>query len=158
MKRKGWGIVLFFALLLSVSAGNRVYEAAYHGERSAHIEQTPQTSAWNGTYYNEEHRVTLRLHLDEATLEAPGYAFLGKVRGYMHGGIYNTWLLTDFSERRGVLTLRMSNDSGSDVQQIELEQLSDSLFSYRAVGGNEVRRAVGRKLVKIPSTFTLTRR
>lgn len=129
-------LFLFFALSVPVWAQNR----------------------WNGIYYNRENQVTLRLHLDEAALDVPGYAFLGKVRGYMNGGIYNIWLLTDFSERKGVLTLRMSNDSGSDTQQIQLEQLSDSLFSYRATGGNEVRKAVGRKLVKIPAAFMLTRR
>ena len=114
-------------------------------------------SRWDGTYRNAEHRVVLRLQLGQPALEVPGYAFLGKVEGYMNGAIYNTWLLTGYSESEGVLTLRMSNDSGSDTQKIQLRSLSDSLYRYKAGGGNEVRKAVGRKLVRIPSEFTLVR-
>lgn len=113
---------------------------------------------WNGTYYNTENRIKICLNLDDVSLEVPGYSFLGKVNGYMNGNIYNTWLLTDFSEKNGVLMLRMSNDSGSDMQKIQLEQLSDTLFRYKVLGDNEVRKAVGRRLVKIPSVFTLVRR
>lgn len=136
MKRLWSVIVLLLAGLAAVSAQNR----------------------WNGIYRNAEHRVVLRLQLDDAGLEVPGYAFLGKVNGYMNGAIYNTWLLTGHSERNGVLMLRMSNDSGSDTQKIQLRQLSDSLYQYKAIGGNEVRKAVGRKLVRIPAELTFVRR
>ena len=50
--------------------------------------------------------------------------------------------------------VRFSNDIGSESQDIELVQVSDSILTYRARGGNAIRKAVGRKLVKVTDQMT----
>lgn len=113
---------------------------------------------FKGRFRNTEQRIALTLDLYETTLEAPGLGFLGLLSGYMDGrGIYGVWMITQHDITGNTATLRLSNDMGSDAQTIELKQLSDSTVSYRAVGGNNIRRAEGRKLVKIVPEMILVK-
>lgn len=78
---------------------------------SAAIAQ-PEQKPFKGTYVNDEHQFSLTLNLYENDLEAPGFSFLGKMGGYLHGrGIYGTWFLTEHHIKGKKATLRMSNDS-----------------------------------------------
>lgn len=120
----------------------------------AQVSQQP----FKGTFVNKNNKMTLVLDLYEVGLEAPGLEFLGKVGAYLSGkGVYGTWLLTSHRINGKKAILRMSNDTGSDAQTIELTQLNDSTFNYRTVGGNEIKKAQGRKLVKTPSQMLFTR-
>lgn len=83
---------------------------------------------------------------------------MGKMHGYMKDGIYGTWMITKCSIKDNKATIRFSNDIGSDSQDIEFTQKSDSLYTYHAVGGNCIRRAVGRKLVKITGDMVFQRK
>lgn len=107
-----------------------------------------------GHFFCQETGVHIYLNLYEATLEAPGFSFLGKMNGYMNGNIYGTWMLISHTIDRTKATLRFSNDIGSDSQTVEFTQTADSTFSYHAVGGNAIRRAVGNKLVKTTGDMT----
>ncbi len=138
-----------FALLLACVIGFSTPAAA----------QSEKPLPFKGIYENAENRVIIRLNLYEPTLTAPNLDFLGKMNGYMHGsGIYGIWLLTDFDIKGKTATLRFSNDSGADSQTIEFTQLNDSTFRYKAVGGNDVKKASGRKLVKIVSEMEFRKR
>lgn len=114
---------------------------------------------FKGVFSNREHGVSLHIDLYEPTLEAPGLSFLGPLHGYMEGkGIYGTWMITRHSVKGKTATVRMSNDTGADAQSIVLKQLSDSTMSFRTVEGNNIRKAIGRKLVKIVPEMVLTKR
>ena len=102
-----------------------------------------------GHFFCKETGTHLYLNLYETNLTAPGFGFLGKMNGYMNGDIYGTWMLISHKEKNGKATLRFSNDIGSDSQNIEFTQQSDSIFNYQAVGGNAIKRAKGRSLVKV---------
>lgn len=119
--------------------------------------QTPNDTATNrpfaGHFYCAETDTHIYLNLYEESLTAPGFSFLGKMHGYMNGGIYGTWMLISHKTNGKKATLRFSNDIGSDSQNIEFTQTSDSTFTYHAVGGNAIRRAVGRKLVKVTDSM-----
>lgn len=116
-----------------------------------------QHKPFQGIFKNNEIGVTLQLDLYEARLEAPGMGFLGKLHGYMNGRIYGMWLLTSHTIEGNAATLRFSNDQGADAQTIRITHINDSIYQYEAVGGNEVKRVQGRKLVKIPGTMQLIR-
>lgn len=116
-----------------------------------------QPRPFEGRYYCAETGLTVYLNLYEETLDVPGYAFLGKMNGYMRGGIYGTWMLTRYNIEGNKAQLRFSNDIGSDTQDIEFVQVSDSVYAYRAVGGNAIRRAEGRKLVKVTGNMKFIR-
>lgn len=110
---------------------------------------------FKGIFENFENRAVIHLDLYNATLTAPGLDFLGKLNGYMNGrGIYGIWLLTDYKIEGKVATLRFSNDTGADSQTILFTQENDSIFQYKAINGNSIKRASGKKLVKIASEMT----
>ena len=139
--------------------GLALLSASVFGYSSAVSAQTEKPKPFKGIYENAENRVIIRLDLYESTLTAPNLDFLGKLNGYMHGrGIYGIWLLTDFDIKDNTAILRFSNDTGADSQTIEFTQLNDSTFRYKAVNGNNIKKASGRKLVKIASEMIFRRR
>lgn len=88
----------------------------------------------------------------------PNFAFLGKMHGYMDGDIYGTWMLVKHKVEGNKALLRFSNDIGSDSQDIEFVQISDSVYTYHTTGGNAIRRAEGRRLVKITGDMKFRRK
>ncbi len=140
MKNK---LLLFFCALMLAG-----------GQLSAQTADRP----FKGRFYNEENRIYLTLDLYEATLDAPGLSFLGKMNGFMNGNIYGIWLLTSHKIEGKTATLRFSNDQGSDAQTVRLTAQSDSVLIYKALDGNSIRRVEKRKLVKIPSEMTFRRK
>ena len=113
---------------------------------------------FEGHFYCKETGVNMYLNLYEETLLAPGFSFLGKMHGYMKDGIYGTWMITKFNIKDQKATIRFSNDIGSDSQDIEFTQKSDSLYTYHAVGVNSIRPAVGRKLLKVTGDMVFVRK
>lgn len=113
---------------------------------------------FKGRFFCKETGINLYLDLYEESLSVPGFGFLGKMNGYMNGNIYGTWMLVSFKIDGPTALLRFSNDIGSDSQDIEFTQVSDSLFTYHAKGGNAIRRAVGRTLVKVTGDMQFVKR
>ena len=112
---------------------------------------------FEGHYYCSETGVHLYLNLYEAILTVPGSEFLGPMHGYMQGGIYGTWMITARKVEGAVARLRFANDIGSDTQSVDFRQVSDSVFTYQAVGGNAIRKAVGTKLVRVTGSMKFRR-
>ncbi len=103
-----------------------------------------------------EENVHLYLDLYEESINVPGMDMFGPMNGYLGGNIYGVWSVTSFKiQDDKVATLRLSNDLGSETQKATLTWQSDSLYVLRFDGQNVVKRAVGKKLVKIPSEFKM---
>lgn len=117
---------------------------------------------FKGTFYCAETRVRIILDLYAQSIKIPGYDFFGQTNGYMRGDtntdLYGIWMLTDFKIKGKTAILRFSNDMGSDSQTIEFTAQSDGTFRYKTSGGNEIRKAVKRKLVKISDTMVFKRK
>lgn len=114
---------------------------------------------FRGTFVCKEANLTLNLDAYEESVSVPNMDFLGKLNGYMSGrGVYGVWLITSCSVDKGKVTIRLSNDTGSDAQAVIFTMLNDSTFRYSAVGNNVVKKAVGRKLVKIDSQMIFKRK
>lgn len=121
--------------------------------------QAQRVQPFKGVYENKTHQVVLHLDLDEESLDIPGMEFLGKTHGYLDGpGIYGVWIMVSHKASGEKARLRFTNDRGSDSQNIDVTLVNDSTLRYQARGTNEVRRAQGRKLVKIPAEMELVRR
>ena len=118
----------------------------------------PISDTLTGTFYNDE--IGLRLHVDlgKERLIAPGMDFLGPVYAYMDGRIYGKWMLVKKEVKKGKAILRFTNEIGSDSQDIELTQTADGDYFYRTLGGNNVKKVVGRRLVKIDDSMPMKRR
>lgn len=138
--------MLLFLLLLSATS------------MAIHTYAQTENGLWKGHFYNKENGIDLRLDLYEKTLQAPGLSFLGEMNGYMSGRIYGIWMLVSYQIKGNVATLRFSNDQGADSQTITFTATSDSTYIYNATGGNNIKRVVGKKLVKIPETLHFSRK
>jgi len=113
---------------------------------------------FKGTYVCDEAKVLLNLDAYAESIEVPNMRFLGKLNGYLSGrGVYGVWLVTSCTVKDNVAEIRLSNDTGADAQTIHFIAESDSLYTYKAIGGNDIRKAVGRKLVRIPSELHFRR-
>ena len=100
----------------------------------------------------------IRLHIDlyEESIKVPGMEMFGPMNGYLGGNIYGVWTVTSFKiQDDRVATLRLSNDLGSETQKVTLTQQSDSIYVLHFDGTNVVKRAIGRKLVKIPAELKM---
>ncbi len=113
---------------------------------------------FKGVFFNNENRVRIVLDLYEETVSVPDYDFFGKMNGYLGGNVYGVWFLTSHKVEGNKATLRFSDDRGADSQTVVLTALPDSTFSYEALEGNNIRKVVNRKLVKIPSTMVFRKR
>lgn len=120
--------------------------------------QVPITDTLTGTFYNEEIGLNLHLDLGKERLIVPGMAFLGPVYAYMDGRIYGVWMLIKKEVKNGKAILRFTNDIGSDSQDIELTKTADGNYFYRTIGGNNVKKVVGRRLVKIADSMPMKRK
>lgn len=82
----------------------------------------------------------------------------GPMNGYLGGyGIYGVWSVTSFEIKDDKTAfLRMSNDLGSETQQIRLTQQTDSTYLMELQGGVVVKKAVNRKLIKIVPKMELS--
>lgn len=120
------------------------------------------TQAWPNTPWklkltNSEERVNLYLDLYSESIEVPGMELFGPMNGYLGGqGVYGVWMVTSFDivsskEAR----IRLSNDLGSETQAIRLTQQTDSTYLFEQTDGSVIKRAVNRKLVKIPQKIIL---
>lgn len=123
--------------------------------------QAQEKSLFNGRYVCDETGLQIYLDLDEESIDVPGMSFLGKTNGYLDGKtnnhVYGVWMLMKFSVEGNKAKLRFTNDIGSDSQDITITRIDDTHYEYATTGGNNIRKVVGRKLVKIPATMTLRR-
>ena len=134
---------------------------------SALFAQSASTKAVNdsifkGNFYSLHHHVQLVINLYHESISVPGYEFLGKMNGYLKGDasqyLYGTWMLIDYKIQGNQAELRFTNDIGSDSQTILFTHKADNIYIYSTKNGNNVSKAVGRKLVKIADEMVFTRK
>ena len=113
---------------------------------------------WKLRLTSPEEKVNLTLDLYEESIEVPGLEAFGPMNGYMDGNIYGVWYVVGFDikdDRHANLTI--ANDLGSEDQKLTLTQTSDSTFLLKFQGYNAMKRAQGKKLVKIPSELKMVK-
>ena len=111
---------------------------------------------WKLQLTSPEEKINLRLDLYEESIEVPGFESFRPMNGYMDGNIYGVWYVVGFDikdDKHAAITI--ANELGSEDQKLTLTQDSDSTYQLKFVGYNAVKRAQGKKLVKIPSEFKM---
>ena len=114
---------------------------------------------WKLQLTSPEEKVNLKLDLYEESIEVPGFESFGPMNGYMDGNIYGVWYVVGFdikSDKQAVITI--ANELGSEDQKLTLTQNSDSTYQLKFLGYNAVKRAQGKKLVKIPSELKMEKK
>lgn len=112
---------------------------------------------WVFKAFSPTEQVWLNINLYEESIEVPGMEMFGPMNGYVNGqGIYGTWMVTSVkktTEKEALINL--SNDLGSETQAVRLSLPNDSTCVFEQQEGHVIKKAVGRKLVKIPQKIEL---
>lgn len=110
---------------------------------------------WKLSLTDPKEKITLDIDLYEESIEVPDMEMFGPMNGYLGGNIYGVWTVTSFQIKKDKAILRLSNDMGSETQEAELTQTSDSTYTLKLLGSTVVKRAEGRKLHKITPTLKM---
>lgn len=110
---------------------------------------------WKLSLTDPKEKITLDIDLYEESIDVPGMEMFGPMNGYLGGNIYGVWTVTSFQIKKDKAILRLSNDLGSETQEAELTQTSDSTYTLKLLGSTVVKRAEGRKLYKITPTLKM---
>lgn len=110
---------------------------------------------WKLSLTDPKEKITLDIDLYEESIDVPGMEMFGPMNGYLGGNIYGVWTVTSFQIKKDKAILRLSNDMGSETQEAELSQTSDSTYTLKLLGSTVVKRAEGRKLHKITPTLKM---
>lgn len=103
-----------------------------------------------------QEKINLNIDLYEESVMVPTMEDFGPMNGYMNGNVYGVWMVTSFDiKSNSTATINLSNDLGSETQEAQLTQLTDSTWSLKFTGRNVVKRVSGKKLVKIPSELIM---
>ena len=114
---------------------------------------------WKFQLHCPEEKIDLHLDLYEESIEVPGLEAFGPMNGYLDGNIYGVWYVVGFDIKDDKnATITIANDLGSEDQKLTLTQNSDSTYQLKFLGYNTVKRAQGKKLVKIPSELKMIRK
>ncbi len=106
-----------------------------------------------------EEKIDLVMNLYKEDIEVPGMEMFGPMNGYLGGNIYGVWSITSFKiDSDKNVSLRVSNDLGSETQAIQITQQNDSVWRMEFTGHNVIKRVNGKKLVKIPSVFLMKKK
>ena len=114
---------------------------------------------WKLQLHCPEEKIDLRLDLYEESIEVPGLDVFGLMNGYLDGNIYGIWYVVGFDIKDDKhATVTIANDLGSEDQKLTLTQISDSTYQLKFLGYNAVKRAQGKKLVKIPGELIMRKK
>lgn len=105
---------------------------------------------WKFSMKTEKSKINLNIDLYDESIEVPGMDMFGPMNGYISGNIYGIWAVTSheiINEKQA--KLRLSNDLGSETQEVLLTLQGDSICKMELKGGVVVKRVEGKKLVKI---------
>ena len=114
---------------------------------------------FKGTFSSKELGLKMVIDLYAESVEVPGMEMFGPLNGYINGtGLYRTWYVSTIKQAdKDKAIVHFSNDLGSETQTVELTMQGDSLLHFRAVGSCVMKKAVGKKLVKIQTEFDMQR-
>ncbi len=113
-------------------------------------------SPLNGTYFNRDLYIRMKLHLDASDIPVPGLE-LDSCYGYINGNINSMWVILKVKKNDGKKAIvRAMCEKGDNAQDIELT-LEDNKIIVKQVGDAFIKGIKDRKYVKLPKPFILTR-
>lgn len=112
---------------------------------------------WIFKAFSPEEQVWLNVNLYKECIDVPGMEMFGPMNGYINGqGVYGVWMITSVKKTtKKEAIIHLSNDLGSETQVVRLMLPNDTTCIFEQLDGNVIKKAVGRKLVKIPKKFEL---
>lgn len=113
-------------------------------------------SPLNGTYYNRELNIRLKLNLDASNIPVPGLE-VDSCYGYLTGNINSMWVVLKVKKNEGnKAVVRAMCEKGDNAQDLELI-LDDDKLTVKQIDDTFIKGIKDRKYVKLPKPFTLTK-
>lgn len=113
-------------------------------------------SPLNGTYYNRELNIRLKLNLDASNIPVPGLE-VDSCYGYLTGNINSMWVVLKIKKNEGnKAVVRAMCEKGDNAQDLELI-LDDDKLTVKQIDDTFIKGIKDRKYVKLPKPFTLTK-
>lgn len=113
--------------------------------------------AFKRTLVDKDNCINLYIDLYEESIDVPGMEMFGPMNGYMNGNIYGIWMITSAKmQDEKTAIIRLSNDLGSETQEVKLTAKNDSTYIFEQQGGVAIKKVVNKKLVKIPQKLTFS--
>ena len=115
---------------------------------------------FQGSFYSKENKIRFTMDLYAEDITVTGWEDFGPMHGYLRGeGLYGTWMVTTVTRVDSTeAVVRVSNDQGSDTQELRLLLApNDTTLTVRLTDGVSMKRAVGKKLQKLPGTLVFDR-
>lgn len=127
------------------------------GEPLEHV--TTDDGPFRGVFVEKEMELKMEIDLYKECVEVPEMEMFGPLNGYINGkGLYRVWYISKLVEcGPAKAVVHFSNDLGSETQTVELTMQGDSLLHCRIVDYTVMKKAVGKKLVKLPSSWVMKR-
>lgn len=111
-------------------------------------------SPLNGTYFNKDLFIRMKLHLDAANIPVPGLE-LDSCYGYINGNINSMWVILKVKKVEGnKAVVRAMCEKGDNAQDIELVLEEDKII-MRQVDDAFIKGIKDRKYVKLPKLIEL---
>lgn len=114
---------------------------------------------FRGRFVAQDVDIKMVLDLYSESVDVPGLEMFGPLNGYLKGkDLYCTWYVSTIKKCDAQKAfVHFSNDLGSETQSVELTWEEDSILTMREVDGAVLKKVVGKKLVKLPTTFKFKR-
>lgn len=113
-------------------------------------------SPLNGTYYNRELNIRLKLNLDASNIPVPGLE-VDSCYGYLTGNINSMWVVLKVKKNEGnKAVVRAMCEKGDNAQDLELI-LDDDKLTVKQIDDAFIKGIKDRKYVKLPKPFNLTK-
>lgn len=111
-------------------------------------------SPLNGTYFNKEQYIRMKLNLDKADIPVPGLE-LDSCYGYINGNINSMWVILKVKKQEGnKAVVRAMCEKGDNAQDLELI-LADDKILMKQIGDAFIKGIKDRKYVKLPKVIEL---
>lgn len=111
-------------------------------------------SQFDGTYFNKDLYIRMKLHLDAADIPVPGLE-LDSCYGYINGNINSMWVILKVKQNDGKkAVVRAMCEKGDNAQDIELT-LQDDKIIMKQVKDSYIKGIKDRKYVKLPKVIEL---
>lgn len=112
---------------------------------------------WKFWARDNENKINLNIDLYNESIEVPTMEMFGPMNGFMNGsGLYGVWSITSSKiQSEKIAIIRLSNDLGSETQEIRLTCVDDSTYQAELLKGVCMKKVVdGKKLQKITNVLT----
>jgi len=111
----------------------------------------------NGSYFNKELYIRVRLNVDASNIPVPGLE-LDSCYGYIQGNINSSWMILKVKQNEGTkAVVRAMCEKGDNAQDVEFSLNEEGNLVMKQLKDSYIKGIKDRKYVKLPKTIILNK-